>query len=121
MTVFVDIPTTGAAAESYLIYTNRSRGDSLAGSFSRIKRNLVEGEAVANLNALLLQTKLNLETSSVNQAGPRPQSGKQRFVDWLLGRAGLLWLLMAIVVFVALFGLRKRYSQRSAASFERDH
>lgn len=116
LTSVIDIPTTGAASDSYLLYTNRSRADALAGSFSKLKRNLVEGEAVASLNALLLQTRLNLESSSINQAGSPPRSGKQKILDWLFGGTRLFWWLMTIIVLLALLGLRQRNSKRSAAS-----
>ena len=110
----------GTTSDSYLLYTNRSRADALAGSFSKLKRNLVEGEAVASLAAILLQTRLNLESSSMNQAGSPPRSGKPKIIDWLFGGTRLLWWLMTIIVLIALFGLSKRNSKRNAASFERE-
>jgi hypothetical protein len=121
LTALINIPITGTTSDSYLLYTNRSRADALAGSFSKLKRKLVEGEAVASLNAILLQTKLNLERSSMNQAGSFPRSGKQKIVEWLFGGTRLFWWLMTIIMLISLFGLRKRNSKRNAASFERDH
>lgn len=120
LTASINIPRSGSTTDSYLLYTNRSRADSLAGSFSRLKRNLVEREAVANLNALLLQTKLNLESGSMNQAGSPLQSGKSKIVGWLFGGTRLLWWLLAIIIaLIALLGFRKRYSKGSV-SFERN-
>jgi len=121
LTALINVPITGTTPDSYLLYSNRSRADSLAGSFSKLKRNLVEGEAVASLNSILLQTRLNLERSSMNQAGSPPQSGKQIIMEWLFGGTRLFWWLMTIIVLMALFGLRKRRPKRNAASFERDH
>lgn len=121
LTALISIPITSTSSESYLLYTNRSRAGALAGSFSRIKRGLVEGEAITNLNAILLQTRLNLETSSINQAGPPPRSGLPGIVAWLFGGTRLFGWLFAIIVLMALFGLRRRYSKRSLASLERDH
>ena len=120
LTVLISIPTTGTTSDSYLLYTNRSRSDALAGPFSKLKRNVVEGEALTNLNAMMLQTRLNLEPGSI-QAGPPPRSGKQRLMEWLFGGMRLLWwLMMMIILLIALFGFRKRNLRRHAASLERD-
>ena len=121
LTALINVPVPGTTSDSYLLYTNRSRADALAGSFSRLKRNLVEGEAVASLNAILLQTRLNLEASSMNQAGSRPRSGMAKIVEWLFGGRRLFWWLMTIVVLIALFGLRIRNSKRNVVSLETDH
>jgi len=121
LTALISVPITSTTSDSYLLYTNRSRAGALAGSFRRLKRNLVEGEAFANLNAMLLQTRLNLETSSINHSGSPPRSLTPRIVKWLFGGTRLFWWLFAIIVLVALFGLRRRYSKRSLASFGRDH
>jgi hypothetical protein len=120
LTALINVPITDTTSDSYLLYTNRSRADALAGSFSKLKRNLVEREAIASLNAILLQTRLNLERSSMNQAGSPPRSGKTKIVEWLFGGTRLFWWLMTIIVLIALFGLRKRKSKRNVASFERD-
>ena len=120
VTASINIPISGSTTDSYLLYTNRSRADSLAGSFSGLKRNLVEREAVANLSAILLQTRLNLESSSMNQAGAPLRLGKSKIVEWLFGRTRLLLWLVIIISFVALFGLRKHYSKGKAVSLERN-
>lgn len=120
LTASINIPISGSTTESYLLYTNRSRADSLAGSFSGLKRNLVEREAVADLKAILLQTRLNLETNSMNQAGSPPRSRSSQIVEWLFGGTRLLWWLVIIIALIAWFGLRKRNSKGSAVSFERN-
>lgn len=120
VTASISIPISGATTDSYLLYSNRSRTDSLAGSFSGLKRNLVEREAVANLKAILLQTRLNLESNSLNKAGS-PRSKSSKIVEWLFGGTRLLWWLVAIIVLIALFGFRKRKAKRSGPSFERNH
>jgi hypothetical protein len=121
LTALINVPMTGTTSDSYLLYTNRSRADALAGSFSKLKRILAEGEAVASLDAILLQTRLNLESSSMNQAGSPPRFGKPKIIDWLFGGTRLVWWLVTIIVLIALFGLSKRNSKRNAASFERNH
>ncbi|HSQ25400.1 MAG TPA: hypothetical protein VLN44_13335 [Pyrinomonadaceae bacterium] len=91
---------TSAGTQSYLLYTNHSRAAGLAGSFSKLKHKLVESEAVENLENLLQQTRLVIES---NAAGPRVsarRSGGERFVAWFGGLPQLiLWL-----VLVALLG-----------------
>ncbi|MCM3871492.1 MAG: hypothetical protein ND895_12485 [Pyrinomonadaceae bacterium] len=121
LTALISIPITGTTSDSYLLYTNRSRSDALAGPFSKLKRNLVEGEALTNLNAMMLQTQLNLQPGSI-QADSSPRSGKQRLVEWLFGGMRFLWwlMMMMIILLIALFGFRKRNLRRHAASLERD-
>jgi hypothetical protein len=73
------------------------------------------------LGCILLQTRLNLESGSMNQAGSPPRSVKARIVEWLFGGTRLFWWLVTIIALIALFGLRKRSSKRSSASFENNH
>jgi hypothetical protein len=118
---FIDIPTTGVAADSYLLYTNRSRADALAGAFSKLKRRLVETQGVDSLKDLLAQTKANLAVSLLDPAGPVPPSGGQQIVNWLLGRR-LLWpLLVAVILLIGLLLISKRNSKRTSAVFEKDN
>ncbi len=118
LTALISVPATGAASDSYLLYTNRSRADALAGSFSGLKRGLVEGEAVANLDAVLLQTKLDLEGGGMSRR-LGPQSGGPRIIERLFGGSRLFWWLITILVLIAVFGLTKRKSKRRVASFGR--
>lgn len=120
ITASIDIPMGGSTTESYLLYTNRSRADALAGSFSTLKRNLVEREAVANLNAILLRTRLTLESSSLNQAESAPRSRSAKIVGWLFAGSHLLWWLVTIIVLIAFFWFRKRNLKGPVVSFERD-
>jgi hypothetical protein len=117
LTVVINVPLSGKTFDSYLLYTNRSRADALAGSFSRLKRNLVEGQAVTNLRGLLLQTRLNLETGSMNQAGVPGRSGKAKILEWLFGGTRLFWWLIILSVLAVWFGLRRRKSKRIVRLF----
>lgn len=117
LTALINIPNKSTTSDSYLLYTNRSRADALDGSFSKLKRNLVEGEALTNLNAILLQTRLNLESSSIGKAGLPEGSGKQKIVEWLFGGTRLFWWLVTIIVLIVVFGLGKRKVKRNLASF----
>lgn len=121
LTASFDVPISGSSTNSYLLFTNRSRADSLAGSFSRLKRNLAEGEAVTKLNAILLQTRLNLESDAENQVSSRLRLGGWEILEWLFGGTRLLWWLVAILLLIALFEFRKRKAKRSGPSFERNH
>ncbi|MCM3903266.1 MAG: hypothetical protein ND866_16295 [Pyrinomonadaceae bacterium] len=121
VTALLNIPITSTTSDSYLLYTNRSRADALGGSFSKQKRNLVEGEALTNLNAVLLQTRLNLESSSNNKTNSPSRSGKQKIVEWLFGGTRLFWWLVPIIALIVLLGLRKRNSKRNPTSFERHY
>lgn len=108
LTAVISVPLDGKTSDSYLLYTNRSRADALAGSFSRLKRNLVEGEAVTNLRGLLLQTRLNLETSSMNQPDVPGRSEKAKILEWLFGGTRLFWWLITLTVLAVWFRLRRR-------------
>lgn len=56
-----------SASDTYLIFTNISRSDSLDGLFSELKRNIVEQEAKERATELLQQAKSRMEFSSKNQ------------------------------------------------------
>lgn len=115
LTALISIPNNGTTSTSYLLYTNRSRADALDGSFSKLKRNLVEDESLTNLKAILLQTRLNLESSSINRAGLPEGSGKPKIMEWLFGGTRLFWWLVSIIALIVLLVLRKRNSNRNPA------
>lgn len=119
LTALINVSTTGATFDSYLLYTNHSRADALGGAFSRLKRKLVESEAVDSLKSILQQTELNLDIHSINQSAP-PVSAKQRMMEWLFGGKRRFWWVFAVILFISLLGLIKRNSSRISVSFERD-
>lgn len=112
LTTVISFPTNEEVPDSYLLYSNHSRSDSLLGSFSRLKRSLVESESIEKLNALLLQTLANVEVISANQPGPTPTSARQKITDWLFRGTRQYALLLALVVLVFLIVLSRRYSRR---------
>ena len=112
LTALINVARDGSTSDSYLLYTNRSRADSLAGSFSKLKRALVEEEAVANLNAILIQTLQNLENRSMKQVGSQ-RFGTQDIVELLFGGRRFVWWIIPITALGALFGLRRRIQKRS--------
>jgi hypothetical protein len=112
LTTVISFPKDAAASDCYLLYANHSRADSLAGSFSRVKRSLVEEESIDKLNTLLLQAKANLEVAHANHSGDMPVSRKQRISDWLFrGTGKYAWLLVCVVI-VFLIALSSRYLGR---------
>lgn len=121
MTALINIPITSTTSDSYLLYSNRARADALAGSLRKIKRKLVEDEALTNLNALLLQTRLNLESGSIGYGASPEGSGKRKIVEWLFGGTRLFWWLVAITALIAFFVLRKHNSKRRSVSLQGNH
>lgn len=123
LTAVISFPKDAAVSDSYLLYANHSRADSLAGSFSRIKRSLVEDESVEKLNTLLLQAKANVQVAHANHSGNNPVSRRQRISDWLFrATSQYSWLLVCVVVvflivfFVRCLGRVRRASANSTTS-----
>ena len=104
LTAFVNIP--GATPGAYLLYENRSRADGLEGPFSKIKRGIVEGKAVAGLRGILETSKANLDAHAANrtESARLPDKGRG-WRRWTIGKVHVfLWLLL-IPALVALFAL----------------
>ncbi|HKO97599.1 MAG TPA: hypothetical protein VJU86_11440 [Pyrinomonadaceae bacterium] len=100
---------TSSGDDFYLLYANYSRSDSLAGSFSRVRRGLVETESVENLNALLHQTRANLPVESANQSGSDPTLRNDPITEWLLsGIRPYAWLFALTALGVSLFVNRRK-------------
>lgn len=89
---------------TFLLYSNQSRADSLAGSMSRLKRKIVEDEAIENLEQLLLQTHLNLQILQANRTDSpdEVQGGKKGFrVSTVLYIATALLVCLLVAVFAS--------------------
>jgi hypothetical protein len=72
VTAFVEGKQDGpGAAGSYLIYLNRSRASQLQGSFSRLRRNIVEEQSVDGMKRYMADTKRRLE-SEYRKSARRP-------------------------------------------------
>ncbi|HEU4478355.1 MAG TPA: hypothetical protein VFR80_07540 [Pyrinomonadaceae bacterium] len=99
MTAVIGTPTS-TGDDSYLLYSNYSRSDSLTGSFARLRRGVVETESLDNLNALLQQTRANLHVESANQSGSDPGVRQNRVSEWLFQGARLYAWLFALFVFI---------------------
>lgn len=114
VTTVISFLKNEGVSDSYLLYTNHSRADSLAGSFSKVKRGLVESESIEKLNALLLQTRANVEVVSINQSGAIPASPRERISDWMFrGTRQYAWLFVLVVlgVLIVLSGRKAKRMQ----------
>jgi hypothetical protein len=67
LTALIKPLQTDPIPDSYLLYTNYSRSSSLDGLLSKVKHQIVEGEALMKLKALLQDTKYYTEAKPTNQ------------------------------------------------------
>ena len=120
MTAVISIPSSTGGSDSYLLYTNYSRSDSLTGTFSRVRRGMVETESVENLNELLQRTRANVDLAIANQSSPDGTVRKHMISEWLFqGARVYVWLfaLFAIGVWILIGrGSAKRVQGHSSQS-----
>jgi len=94
-------------SESYLFYENRSRVDGLNGLFGRIKRGVIEDQAVDNLTTILEKSKASLTARMSGQpeavAAINIESNWKRRIS-AVTRASLLIILMSAFVALLLLG-----------------
>src|ERR1044072_76503 len=96
LTLLMNVAAGDGDSDTYLLYANRSRVDTLRGLFGDIKRRVIEKEALDGLRAILQQTKLNMETGRVNQPGSPPRAdneaaGLRLWAQWLSERMQYLF------------------------------
>jgi hypothetical protein len=93
---------------SYLFYENRSRVDGLTGLFGKLKRGVIEDQAVDNLTAFLEKSRASLSARMSGQ--PEAASAMIAEPNWRRWRTGaiqmLLWIFL-ISAFAALLVLGK--------------
>jgi hypothetical protein len=99
---------TVAGPESYLIYENRSRADSLEGPLSKFKRSIVQNKALEGLKGILEQSKLTLDApvlgrESASSLSEDPSGGWSRRLFG--GIRPVLWIVI-ISALIALLALR---------------
>ena len=89
LTLVTSAPSAGGAAETYLLYVNRTRADTFDGLFGGLKRRLVEGEVLDNLRGILQQTRQSARLLPASQSAPGPEAGEgagaRPWALWLLG------------------------------------
>lgn len=114
---------TPSGTQSYLLYANHSRASGLAGSFSKMKHKLVESEALDNLENLLQQTRLVIESNSGGPSRLAKPSRGERFVAWFGGMPQLIrWVALVallgafIYLLVPLLAHRFRLQKRNNAN-----
>jgi hypothetical protein len=101
--------------ESYLFYENRSRVDGLNGLFGRLKRGVIEDQAVDNLTTILEKSKASLlaRMSGQPQAVPATTTGSnwKRRVSAVTQVALLVFLISAFVALLLLGKLNWKRAQ----------
>jgi len=115
ISAYVGLPNTAGPQDSYLLYTNRSRADALGGLFSKLKRSVVENEAMSSLQSILQEQKLKLEAGP---GAPATQADSQRGETSILYNQTLrrlaLVLVIVSVILVLLFIVRRNLTQHSS-------
>lgn len=118
LTAFGTIPD--ASSGSYLFYENRSRLDGLTGAFGKIKRGIVEDQAVDGLKAILEKSKLNLNTHPNPTESEAVQNVTESLRRWLAGGIRLFLWLFLITAFVVLLAL-SNYGSKGTLSDRAHH
>lgn len=119
LSAFITLGGPNTPTESFLLYTNRSRADSLGGLFSGLKRAIVESEAMDGLKTILQEQKIKIEASASGQPGTAGGRGTEVILPpasvWDQLRFGglhmLYWLLIVLSIAVLVFWLIKRKSR----------
>ncbi|HEV7747280.1 MAG TPA: hypothetical protein VGO56_19950 [Pyrinomonadaceae bacterium] len=100
LTTFIRNP--GPGHESYLVYENRSRVDGLGGMFGKLKRGIIEREAVASLKTILQQTRINLSATAQSPDGGNSPLPERRWRRWKIGGIHIFFWFSWITIIVAL-------------------
>ena len=106
MTAFGRNPN--ANGESYLFYENRSRVDGLNGLFGKLKRGVIEDQAVDNLTTILEKSKASL-IARISGQPEAPVAAISMGPNWKrrissVTQASLLILLISAFVALLLLG-----------------
>jgi hypothetical protein len=103
---------------SKLIYVNHSRSGALAGSFTKIKHQVVEGRATEDLKNLLGQTRLNLDAVLSNSSPAFQPTLTQRISESRVLRTIFLFGLLILIARIArfTFGWKMRRSKGPESS-----
>ena len=111
LTAFGNNPNQGN--ESYLFYENRSRVDGLAGLFGKIKREVIENQAVNNLQTILEKSKASLsarmsgQPEAISALNAQPNSRR-----WTAGVIKVLLWIFLISAFITLL-VPRMYDMRT--------
>jgi hypothetical protein len=109
-------------SESYLFYENRSRVDGLTGLFGKLKRGVIEDQAVDNLTTILEKSRASLTVRMSGQPETAPATNAERnWRPWTSAviQAGLLvFLILAFAALLPLGKLDLKGAQPSSAIFK---
>jgi hypothetical protein len=95
-------------SESYLFYENRSRVDGLTGLFGKVKRGVIEDQAVDNLTTILEKSKASLTARMSGQPETAPATHAERnWRRWTSAVIQMGLLVFLMLAFVALLVLGK--------------
>lgn len=100
LTFFLSFPNS----ETYLLFTNLSRSESLDGMFSELKRNIVEREAKEKATELLQQAKARMEFGSTSEAESTSQTNENGIIKQIWNQLQkpiiqiILFLFLAIII-----------------------
>jgi hypothetical protein len=92
---------------SHLLYVNHSRASALASMFSKLKHQVVESRATDNLEALLQQTRLNVDVVLNNSPASSEPTLQERSTEWNAMRI-ISGSALVILIGILLFGTLNR-------------
>ena len=109
LTAVISFPDTADSPNSYLVYTNHSRSNTLDGAFNSFKRTIVEGEAIEKLKPLLADAR---KPRNPPESDPGSGSDESLFVrltqnTWLIVTLGILLGISAAIL------VRKSFLRKS--------
>ena len=113
LTILMEVPAGDAASDTYLLYANRSRVDAFDGLFGGVKRRMVEQTVLDGLEAILQQTKQNVQIQLANQSNSASPADVEtacprRWAQRLLGGGRFILLVLLIVASVLYVWLGRR-------------
>lgn len=112
LAAFIKFPATGTEFDSYMLYVNHSRADSLGGLLGKMVRGRVEKEALAKLEPLLQGTKYYSESNLKKQNEAAVVSTDHGILVGLFKQNYLILLVVLIVAAVSMFWFGKHIAKK---------
>lgn len=111
-TYLVSFPANDST-ETYLVFTNLSKSDALAGAFGGVKRSLVEKAAFDKTSEMLSLAKYRLENPKGAGDPPGRASISSRLVSdpLMIKLAGALTLLLSMIAMITVIIYRRRHQK----------
>ena len=122
MTAFGNNPNGNG--ESYLFYENRSRVDGLNGLFGKLKRGVIEDQAVDNLTTILEKSKASLMARMSGR--PETVASTNMGSNWkrrisAVTQASLLFFLISAFVTLLLLGKLNLKGAKPSVQMSKPH